>query len=50
MFVAGFAAFVEARGYEFRLDRYALMQNIYAPGADTPALILSSTNLRCRLA
>jgi len=36
MFVAGFAAFVEARGFEFRLDRYGLMQNIYAPGAATP--------------
>jgi hypothetical protein len=33
LFVAAFEAFVVARGLEFRLDRYGLLQNIYAPGA-----------------
>lgn len=33
LFMQGFGAFVEARGYEFRIDRFALFQNIYAPGA-----------------
>jgi phosphoglycolate phosphatase-like HAD superfamily hydrolase len=33
LFIRGFAAFLEGRGYEFRLDRFALFQNIYRPGA-----------------
>lgn len=33
LFMQGFGAFVEARGYEFRIDRFALFQNIYRPGA-----------------
>jgi hypothetical protein len=33
LFLQGFGRFLEARGYEFRLDRFALFQNIYAPGA-----------------
>ena len=35
LFIRGFADFLEARGYEFRLDRFALFQNIYRPGAQT---------------
>jgi hypothetical protein len=33
LFLQGFAAFLAPRGYEFRLDRFALFQNIYRPGA-----------------
>jgi hypothetical protein len=33
LFIHGFGRFVTTRGYEFRLDRYALFQNIYQPGA-----------------
>lgn len=33
LFMQGFGAFLEARGYEFRVDRFALFQNIYRPGA-----------------
>lgn len=33
LFMKGFGAFLEARGYEFRVDRFALFQNIYRPGA-----------------
>jgi hypothetical protein len=33
LFVAGFGAFLQDRGFELRLDRYALFQSIYAPGA-----------------
>lgn len=33
LFLKGFAAFLAGRGYEFRFDRFALFQNIYAPGA-----------------
>ena len=35
LFMQGFGAFLEARGYEFRVDRFALFQNIYRPGATT---------------
>jgi hypothetical protein len=30
----GFGRFLGTRGYEFRMDRFALFQNIFAPGAD----------------
>jgi hypothetical protein len=33
LFMKGFGAFLEARGYDFRIDRFALFQNIYLPGA-----------------
>lgn len=33
LFMQGFGAFLAAQGYEFRIDRFALFQNIYAPGA-----------------
>lgn len=33
LFMKGFGAFLATRGYEFRIDRFALFQNIYAPGA-----------------
>jgi len=33
LFMKGFGAFLGERGYEFRIDRFALFQNIYAPGA-----------------
>jgi hypothetical protein len=33
LFTHGFGRFVETRGYEFRLDRFALYQNIYQPGS-----------------
>jgi hypothetical protein len=33
LFMRGFGAFLEARGFEFRVDRFALFQNIYRPGA-----------------
>ncbi len=33
LFMLGFGRFVTERGYEFRLDRFALFQNIYQPGA-----------------
>lgn len=33
LFMRGFGAFLEGRGYEFRVDRFALFQNIYRPGA-----------------
>jgi hypothetical protein len=32
MFMAGFERFVCSRGYEMRIDRFALFQNIYRPG------------------
>ena len=32
LFVAGFGSFLEARGLEFRVERFALFQNIYRPG------------------
>lgn len=36
LFMAGFGAFVASRGYELRLERFALFQNLYRPGANTP--------------
>ena len=33
LFMQGFGAFVADRGYEFRVDRFALFQNIWRPGA-----------------
>ncbi len=33
MFMQGFGKFLESRGFEFRVDRFALFQNIYRPGA-----------------
>lgn len=33
LFMKGFGGFLEARGYDFRIDRFALFQNIYARGA-----------------
>jgi hypothetical protein len=32
LFMHGFGRFLAGRGYEFRVDRFALFQNIYAPG------------------
>lgn len=32
LFMKGFGAFLESRGLEFRVDRFALFQNIYRPG------------------
>ena len=34
LFMQGFGGFLAARGFEFRVDRFALFQNIYRPGAD----------------
>jgi hypothetical protein len=34
LFMHGFGRFLGGRGYEFRVDRFALFQNIYAPGAE----------------
>ena len=36
LFMQGFGAFVAERGYELRLDRFALFQNLYRPGAAEP--------------
>ena len=33
LFMQGFGAFLADRGYEFRIDRFALFQNIFRPGA-----------------
>jgi hypothetical protein len=33
LFMHGFGRFLARRGYEFRVDRFALFQNIYVPGA-----------------
>ena len=33
LFMKGFGAFLAGRGYEFRIDRFALFQNIYSQGA-----------------
>jgi hypothetical protein len=33
LFMKGFGKFLESRGFEFRVDRFALFQNIYRPGA-----------------
>jgi hypothetical protein len=33
LFMQGFGGFLVQRGYEMRLDRFALFQNIYRPGA-----------------
>lgn len=33
LFMQGFGQFLESRGLEFRVDRFALFQNIYLPGA-----------------
>ncbi len=32
LFMQGFGRFLEGRGLEFRIDRFALFQNIYRPG------------------
>ena len=32
LFMQGFGKFLESRGFEFRVDRFALFQNIYRPG------------------
>ena len=32
LFMKGFGRFLEARGYDFRIDRFALFQNIYPRG------------------
>lgn len=34
LFMQGFGRFLEGRGFEFRVDRFALFQNIYRPGED----------------
>jgi hypothetical protein len=34
LFMLGFGAFLQPRGYEMRVDRFALFQNIYRPGED----------------
>jgi hypothetical protein len=34
LFMQGFGAFLDQRGYELRLERFALFQNIFRPGAD----------------
>jgi hypothetical protein len=36
LFMQGFGAFVAQRGYELRLERFALFQNLYRPGDDDP--------------
>ncbi|MBS0361813.1 MAG: hypothetical protein JSR98_10560 [Proteobacteria bacterium] len=36
LFMQGFGAYVSNRGYELRVDRFALFQNLYAPGASEP--------------
>jgi len=33
LFMKGFGHFLEGRGYDFRIDRFALFQNIYEKGA-----------------
>lgn len=33
LFMKGFGGFLAERGYDFRIDRFALFQNIYRPGA-----------------
>jgi hypothetical protein len=33
LFMQGFGRFLEGKGLEFRVDRFALFQNIYEPGA-----------------
>jgi hypothetical protein len=33
LFLKGFGGFLDARGYDFRIDRFALFQNIYPRGA-----------------
>ncbi|HLI67266.1 MAG TPA: hypothetical protein VKU90_12960 [Caulobacteraceae bacterium] len=33
LFFQGFGRYIKSRGYELRLERFALFQNIYAPGA-----------------
>ena len=35
LFMHGFGRFLEGRGFEFRVTRFALFQNIYEPGAET---------------
>jgi hypothetical protein len=34
LFMHGFGRFLAGRGFEFRVDRFALFQNIYEPGAE----------------
>jgi hypothetical protein len=36
LFVRGFERFIRTHGLEMRIDRFALFQNIYRPGADEP--------------
>jgi hypothetical protein len=36
LFIKGFGEFLARQGYEFRVDRYGLFQNIYRPGAAEP--------------
>lgn len=45
LFMHGFGRFLDARGYEFRVDRFALFQNIYAPGATEHLDIATGRNL-----
>ncbi len=33
LFMQGFGAFLATKGFDFRVDRFALFQNIYRPGA-----------------
>ena len=37
LFVQGFARYLEARGHELRMERFALFSNIYPAGAAEPA-------------
>jgi len=36
LFMKGFGDFLARQGYEFRVDRYGLFENIYRPGATDP--------------
>ena len=36
LFMQGFGAYVARRGFELRVDRFALFQNLYRPGAAEP--------------
>ena len=45
LFMHGFGRFLGRRGYEFQVERFALFQNIYAPGATEHLDLATGRNL-----
>ena len=45
LFMQGFGTFLEGRGLEFRIERFALFQNLYRPGAAEPVDLVDGRRL-----